>query len=129
MMDRFTLFIPCKKEYVSTARITATSIAGVVGFDIEKIEDIRLAVGEACNNAVIHSRDQKDIRIQMEYDRSMIRISVRDGGIGFVPKEITLDEEYKGSGLGLFIIDSLMDEVNIDSACDEGTCITMVKRL
>lgn len=129
-MDCFKLNLPCKKEYVSSARLMATSIAGTAGFDIEQIEDIRLAVGEACNNAVIHSKDQRDIEISLCVSNEQMSITIRDGGVGFTPSEtFTLEEEYTGSGLGLFIIDALMDEVSIDSNCNEGTCITMIKKL
>ncbi len=130
-MDRFKFYIPRKKEYVSCARLTVTSIAAVAGFDIEKVEDIRLAVGEACNNAVLHSNGSDNIEISLEFDSPRITISVKDDGDGFVlgNESDVLDKEYNGSGLGIYIIKSLMDDVNIVSEKNLGTCITMVKEI
>ncbi len=130
-MDRFKFYIPRKKEYVSCARLTVTSIAAVAGFDIEKVEDIRLAVGEACNNAVLHSNGSDSIEISLEFDNPRITISVKDDGDGFVldRENEELDKEYNGSGLGIYIIKSLMDDVNIVSEKNLGTCITMVKEI
>ncbi len=130
-MDSFKFYIPRKKEYVSCARLTVTSIAAVAGFDVEKIEDIRLAVGEACNNAVLHSNGSDSIEISLVFDSPKITISVKDDGDGFEFDENarTLDDEYNGSGLGIYIIKSLMDDVDITSERNLGTCITMVKEI
>ncbi len=130
-MDNFKFYIPRKKEYVSCVRHTVTSIAAVAGFDIEKIEDIRLAVGEACNNAVLHSNGSDNIEISLVFDNPKMTISIKDDGDGFDFSKQTyqLDDEYTGSGLGIYIIKSLMDQVDIISEDNKGTCITMVKEI
>ncbi len=130
-MDNFKFYIPRKKEYVSCARHTVTSIAAVAGFDIEKIEDIRLAVGEACNNAVLHSNGSDSIEISLVFDKPKITISIKDDGNGFdfTEESYKLNDKYTGSGLGIYIIKSLMDEVEIISEESTGTCITMVKEI
>src|SRR6056297_1468251 len=50
------LSIPSNPEYVSIVRLTASVIANSIGFDFEEIEDIKVAVSEACNNVVVHSK-------------------------------------------------------------------------
>ena len=47
-----TLTIPCAPEYVGTARLTILGVASRMGFSYDQVEDIRLAVGEACANAI-----------------------------------------------------------------------------
>lgn len=129
-MDLFNLTIPNKKEFVSAARLFATSVAGLSGFDVESIEDIRMAVGEACNNVVVHSQNSKKIDLEIELAQDRIRISVFDTGAGFETRltDAIDPEQYKGSGLGLFIIDALMDDVEIHCVNDKGTTITMTKK-
>lgn len=128
-MDQFKLTLPNKSEYVISARLTATSIAGILGFDLEKIEDIRIAVGEACNNVVLHSSDAEKFDLVIDIDGETMTICVSDKGKGFQVKPIPeMDPmDYAGSGLGLFIIDTLMDEMRVDSS-HEGTTIVMKKR-
>ncbi len=59
-MENITLSLPSKAEYVSVARLTASVIANNMGFNIEEVEDIKVAVGEACNNAVLHGKCDQD---------------------------------------------------------------------
>lgn len=127
-MKRFSLTLPSDSKYVIAARLLATSVAGIAGFNVEQIEDIRMAVGEAMNNAVIHSNCNDEVSLDVDVDDSFIQIRVSDHGKGFNPGEVQMDlNNYQGNGLGLFIIDSLMDEVNIDSKNKAGTSITMRK--
>mgnify|MGYP005856681573 CR=1 FL=1 len=51
-VDCIELFLPFKAEYVSVARLTASGIANRMGFDIEAIEDIKVAVSEVCSKLV-----------------------------------------------------------------------------
>ena len=129
-MEVFKLSIPNKKEYVVSARLAATSVAGIHGFDIEKVEDIRLAVGEACNNVVLHGRGSKSIDIQIQFEGNQMEICVSDRGKGFVPQTIKVvdPKDYSGSGLGLFIIDAVMDELIVESEKEKGTTIRMIKK-
>lgn len=127
-MKRFSLTLPSDSKYVIAARLLATSVAGIAGFNVEQIEDIRMAVGEAMNNAVLHSNCNDEVSLDVDVDDSFIQIRVSDHGKGFNPGEVQMDlNNYQGNGLGLFIIDSLMDEVNIDSKNKAGTSITMRK--
>ena len=129
-MDKFSFSLPNNKEYVIAARLMATSLAGVAGFDVEKIEDIRLAVGEACNNAVVHGQKSQHITMDICLEDAAMTIQVTDQGKGFDPKQLSaIDlEHYEGSGLGLFIIDSVMDQVDVKSTTERGTVITMTKK-
>ncbi len=132
MSDNVTLNLPCKKEYVMLARMTASAIANKLGFDIEAIEDIKLAVSEACNNTIQHSNNTKKLFVVNYYvEKDMLTIEIIDDGEGFDYKNYTRPdiEELKGSGLGLFIMKSLMDEVEVKSLPDSGTSVKLVKRL
>lgn len=131
MLDQVSIALPCKSEYVSVVRLSASVIANQMGFDIEAIEDIKVAVGEACNNAVIHSACDCtfNIRFTVEKDRFVCEIS--DCGKGFDFEEYTEPDlaNPKGNGLGIFIMKSLMDEVHLESEEGNGTKIVLIKEL
>jgi len=130
--DVITIKLPSKAEYVSIARLAASVISNTVGFDIEDIDDIKVAVGEACNNAVLHGKSEEEIyEIAFKLSDEKIHIEVKDNGIGFDEEkyeEPDLDN-LKGNGLGIYIMKSLMDEVDIIANDKEGTTLKLVKYL
>lgn len=129
MRESVNLSLPCRPEYVSVARLTASFVANQMGFDIEAIEDIKLAVGEACNNAVLHSGNSPTYQLELKNMESSLIIEVKDSGRGFdreAYKSPELDE-LQENGLGLFIIKSLMDDVEIQTFEGNGTKIIMSK--
>ena len=122
--------IASNPQYVSVVRLTTSGIANKIGFCLEGIEDIKVAVSEACTNAIKHSLDN---RFSVEYTifESGLTIQITDSGKGYDVDAVSKPnlEEPKESGLGLFIIQSLMDEVDIKSDIDHGTIIKMTKYL
>lgn len=78
-----------------------------------------VATTEAVNNAILHgnrSDPKKRVRISCSLDHHTVTMTVRDSGKGFDPGSLAnpLDEEnlLKESGRGIFLIRSLIDEVN-----------------
>lgn len=130
MKDKICMSIPTKSEYVSIARLTSSVIANKIGFNIEEIEDIKVAVGEACNNVVIHSKsDYSTFDLEFFAEKESLTIKVIDNGNGFSYneyKEPNLSDP-KENGLGIFIMKSLMDDLEIESKIGEGTLIKMTK--
>jgi anti-sigma regulatory factor (Ser/Thr protein kinase) len=98
----------------------------------EDVETIKVALSEACSNAVCHGSprgngDRIHVRYEIAGDRLVIEI--RDEGPGFQPRQIALpcSEDYKPSGRGLFLMQALMDEVEFQPS-PAGTCVRLVKR-
>ena len=139
MSDNINLNISSKQEdtceYMSVIRLTTSAVASKVGFDIEEIDDIKVSIGEACNNIIKHgSNDGKDnFNIEYTIYEDKLKISVRDNGLGFDTSKIKQPhiednlDKIDESGLGIFIIKSLMDEVEINSSSENGTEIIMTK--
>ena len=122
--------ISSNPQYVSVIRLTTSGIANKIGFCLEDIEDIKVAVSEACTNAIKHSLDNKFSVEYTIFENGLI-ITIIDSGKGYDVDSIDVPnlEEPKESGLGLFIIQSLMDEVEIKSNINYGTVIKMTKYL
>ena len=122
--------IASNPQYVSVIRLTTSGIANKIGFCLEDIEVIKVAVSEACTNAIKHSLDNK-FSVEYTIFENGLTITIIDSGKGYDVDSIDVPnlEEPKESGLGLFIIQSLMDEVEIKSNINYGTVIKMTKYL
>ena len=130
-IDVVDLRIPCKAEWVALARLSVAAVASRLNFSIDEIEDIKLAVAEACTNAIQHAHGSPFIEIKCEATGGELRLSVRDYGRGTRPEHIRSHEpdDDRVGGLGVFLIRSLMDDVQYDVHPDQGTLLVMVKRL
>jgi serine/threonine-protein kinase RsbW len=114
-IDVVELRIPRKAEWVALARLSVAAFASRVNFSLDEIEEIKLAVAEACTNAIQHA-GSAFIAIRLESIDGLLRVSVSDYG------EIV-------DGIGVFLIRSLMDEVEYQPHPDGGTILVMCKRL
>jgi len=130
-VDTVDLRIPCKAEWVALARLSVAAVASRLHFSIDEIEDIKLAVAEACTNCIQHADGSQHIDIKCESIEDGLRISVRDQGRGTHPDHIRSRElgDERVGGLGVFLIRSLMDHVDYDVHPDQGTLLVMTKHL
>jgi serine/threonine-protein kinase RsbW len=137
--DVIELTLPARVEYIGIARLTVSGIAHRLGLSYDEMEDLKLAVGEACTNAVQHAYDDAEgkLRISCRLHPDRIVIEVADQGKGFSyasmkekigPIDTSLDlEDVSEGGLGLYLIHSLMDEVEVH--VEAGVVISMTKYL
>jgi serine/threonine-protein kinase RsbW len=133
------LTIPAKAEYLHIVRLALYGIATNVGFSFEQIEDMKVAVAEACNNVVLHAYDDKEpgvLEIQFEIEENGLSIHVKDEGTSFdyeqmVNQSSTLHDktlaEATVGGLGLFMMQALMDKVQVRT--NQGTEVILSKML
>lgn len=128
-MDNIKLLIPNKPEFASIARLTASVLANNGGFDIEDIADIKVAIGEACNNSMLHGKKSLHLDLSFTIDNNKFIAEIIDNGDGFDFDEYTNPDlkTYSGKGLGIFIMESLMDFVEIKSTLGSGTKIILIK--
>jgi serine/threonine-protein kinase RsbW len=107
--DKVSLALPCKAEYVSAARLTVSGIASRMGFDIETVEDIKVAVSEVCNR-IICTAGTPDSRYEIIFDISNDRLKITfTSNI----ENIGCIFENDSTGLGVSIINAFMDEVEL----------------
>lgn len=121
------LEIPSSPEFVSVARKTLEAIASGLGMPNREIEDLELAVGEACANAVKYG-EADTVLITYRIEKNSVEIEVCNKGKAFTPPTCPLPmEELRVGGLGIFLIDQLVDKMSID--CESGrTTLKMVKQ-
>ncbi|WP_157947462.1 ATP-binding protein [Abditibacterium utsteinense] len=136
---RIELKIPAAAQWVRVARLTVAGVASRLHFDIDAIEDIKLAVAEAINNAILHAsialEEEANVTITLESDENGLWISVADegrmqGGLSAPEKVLhPRGDELPEGGMGLLLIQSLMDEVTHESGAHADTVVKMFKRL
>ena len=127
------LSIPMQPDMEVIATSVAESIGTIMGLDHNKVDEIKIAVVEACINAFEHSKsaDQR-ISVSFSMDEKGLMISINDGGDGFDMDDAMAKIAEKRSegigdrGWGLTLIHELMDEVSIAST-DNGTLVKMLK--
>lgn len=121
-------------QYVAYLCSVISSVAGEVGEEIMSQEiqrKCRLALVEAVNNAVVHAHNGdvlKPVGIKVQADKDGIEINVIDYGPGFKFHHAQLPDMRMVHGRGLFIIQSLMDEVNYNRGKDKNIMVMKCKR-
>jgi serine/threonine-protein kinase RsbW len=127
---KIELRIPCAAEYVGVARLAVSAVASRMNFGVDAVDDLKLAVGEACANAIQHAAEG-EISITCVVEPDRLVVTVKDCGVGFDPATARARpvEELPDGGLGLMLIEALMDEFQIESDPQRGTEVRMVKRL
>lgn len=116
-----------KSEYAEVTRFMSTVRVFLTSNDIPEnvCSEIEMCLIEALNNVVKHSYKEKPgntIEIKLDIDSSVVIITIKDNGLArtnldkpkleFDPDDINNLPE---SGMGLFIIDQVMDENNYSS--------------
>lgn len=129
------LRIPAKPEYIALGRLALTGLAQARDLDSDTIGDLKLALTEAVSNSVRHAYGedgdgQVEIRYELRADR--IVVEVTDDGAGFDPEETPSfnGDELSEGGLGIAIIRTIADEVEIESQPGmRGSRLRFVKNL
>jgi len=126
------LEIPFSVSHVFLARKAVAAFASSLHFTSGQVDDITVAVGEACTNAVKHgctSKNNPAVRVKCVLRAQDICITVSNSKSSnncmIVPQE---PDTQKENGYGLFIINHLMDRVRIRET-DKHAMVVMTKRI
>jgi len=124
------LRIPSSAEWVGVARLAMAGIASRLQFSIEDIEDLKLAVAEACTSYIqgAHERDEICMSAEVAADRITITVDAA-GQNADLQRAGTAQSESGVGSLGLFLIRTLMDEVSNEPDPESGMKLVMTKFL
>ena len=136
MPEAIELEIPARPEYIALVRLVVASLAsGRRILSDERVDDLKLAVSEACTNAIeAHTSIEVDERVvvRCEEGDDRLEVSVEDQGEGFDPSSLpehppVTDPERLNfeRGLGIPLIRTLVDEVDFSPRGDSGTAVRM----
>jgi len=122
-------------ESVGEVEAAAEKLASEAGLDEDQCFHVAMAAREAAVNAVLHGNEYdpaKQISVSLENTGKSLIITVADEGKGLdpekVPDPLAPENLLRGTGRGIFLIRSFMDEVNFRQL-HPGTELTLVKHL
>ena len=132
MADKVKFTIPGKPEYIAMVRLAVRSIADTSGFNVEEIEDIKTAVGQACKNISCHGKEGllSEYELECIADKDFMEIYVTDTGTVEGTGELSMqcmDCPNEGD-LGVFVVKTLMSEVELIENPNHKKTIKMIKR-
>ncbi|WGP11683.1 ATP-binding protein [Streptomyces sp. SH5] len=132
-MATVELRFSAQPEHVRTARLVAAAVARRAGVDEAVLDEVRLAVGEACSRAVGLHRSHgitAPVSVALTEEEKAFSIEVGDSvpGPGADPAESGAgsarpDSEADGEGedeMGLAVISGLVDDVEVRSGAGGG---------
>ncbi|TFJ92052.1 anti-sigma B factor RsbW [Lentibacillus salicampi] len=138
--DFIEMKVPARAEYVGVVRLSVSGIASRQGFAYEAIEDLKVAVSEAITNVIDHAYYEEgdcEVTIGFGVHDDRLEVMVADHGVSFDLSEIRGGigpqqasesvENLREGGFGLFLIDALMDKVEINN--NYGVIVLMTKYL
>ena len=134
----FQLHVPSSTENLSMIRDFVGGIGQRAGFSESDVAKLELAVDEACANVIEHaygSDATHEVTVKATLDAEAVQIEIVDTGCGFDPRQVqpvNLEEligKRKSGGLGMRLIQSLMDEVQYHIGPGQKNELRMVKRL
>jgi serine/threonine-protein kinase RsbW len=132
----YTLKIPSQTDNLELIRNFVAGIAQKVGFNEEESNKIELAVDEACTNVIEHAYqhdESRDIDIAIKIDYNKLTVVVTDRGQSFEFEEVEMPDmksylaELRVGGLGIYLMKTLMDEVDYRSRPGVKNEVRMVK--
>ena len=132
------LEIPARAEFVALARLVVSALAASDSNLVdERVDDLKLAVSEACTNAIeAHDKagSSERVLVRCKAGSEALEVCVEDQGQGFDPAQlpdhppVTDPDRLKFErGLGIPLIKALVDEVEF-SPTDRGTAVRLVMR-
>ncbi|WP_438313263.1 anti-sigma B factor RsbW [Sporosarcina sp. FA9] len=138
--DYIEVKIPAKEQYIGVARLAISGLASRIGFSYDDIEDLKIASSEAITNAVQHAyadNELGEVVVGCALFTDKMEIMIADNGASFNYEETKNSVgPYKGKveveflregGLGLYLMETLMDEVKVYH--EEGVTVLMTKYL
>ncbi len=130
---RAELVIDSRVEEVARAREWLSELARTEGFSDKDVRGLGLVVSEACVNIVEHAyRGQagNPIELRLAINDTRLVLQILDEGKRFDLQSYSspdLSEPQEG-GYGVFLMRSIMDEVDYDTSGEGGTVLTLIKR-
>ena len=126
-----------KSSNEAFARIAVAAFVAQLDPTLEEIADIKTSVSEAVTNSIIHGYEGKTgiVKLICRIVENEVFIEIIDEGKGIENIEIAKQPLYttkanlERSGMGFTIMESFMDEVEVESTLGIGTKITMSKKI
>ena len=131
MNVHFSVRLPTDAQSVPLVRGLLRQALQYLGVDENGIQEIVLALTEACANVVQHAGEHEEYQVDVAIDDEVCRISVVDEGDGFDPAATVAEQERSplDRGHGLVLMRALVDRLAFVLDDDGRHRVTLEKRL
>jgi serine/threonine-protein kinase RsbW len=131
--------LPSRMGFEKVAMSTAASVAKLMGFPEDRVEDLKTAVAEACINAIEHGNrmnEKLSVGVVLSAGDDELEVKVIDDGKGMNKQQAKpdIDKKMHGEedprGMGMFLIQALVDEAEWVAGTDgKSSYVRLVIRL
>ncbi len=131
--------LPSRMGFEKVAMSTAASVAKLMGFPEDRVEDLKTAVAEACINAIEHGNrmnEKLSVGVVLSAGDDELEVKVIDDGKGMNKTQAKpdIDKKMHGEedprGMGMFLIQALVDEAEWVAGADgKSSYVRLVIRL
>ena len=124
-------------ENESFARVVIAAFAVQMSPTVSEIADIKTAVSEAVTNAIVHGYEgcTGQVVMRARMDDRWLTVEIQDEGKGIANVEQAMEPFYTShpdqerSGMGFAVMQTFMDDLQVESAPGKGTTVRMRKRI
>lgn len=136
VQNKYHLKLPSQADNLVIIRDVVSKVARKVGFNKDDVSKIELAVDEACTNVIKHAyrhNSDNSIEVIIQIDHQKFMVIVTDKGKGFNPEKIKFPDmrdylrEMRVGGLGIYLIETLMDKVDFNIKPGVKNQVKMIK--
>lgn len=142
-INKMKIEIKANLDNVAIIRVALSSFISTLDITIDELMDIKTAISEAVTNAIEHAypeeKKEEALVLVSAYiysdEEDFVKVEIEDTGIGIEDIDTamlptyTSKPELEHAGMGFTIMETFMDEILIDSNKDEGTKITLTKKI
>lgn len=131
MNIQIALCLPRDGKTVSLVRAVTMDALAHFGVTSACIDDIGLALSEACANVIRHADPSDEYEVRLEIEDARCTISVIDTGRGLDVNTLThaMPDPSSPGGRGVALMGALTDRIDFTSQPESGTIVRLVKRL
>lgn len=131
-----TAIFPGRHESLPAISHFVIQAAKEAGLDRDTTYQVELAVDEACSNIIDHAyqgEERGDIECCISAEAGKLIVTLSDQGHSFAPEQIPPPKlalplhKIKRRGVGLYLMNKMVDELKYETHPGEGNRLTLVK--
>ena len=135
--NKMSIEFVSKSQNEGFARVAVAAFVAQLDPTIDEINDVKTAVSEAVTNSIIHGYENREdglVRIEAEINENEVTIVIIDKGIGIDDIKQAMEPLYTSrpdierSGMGFTVMETFMDDLNVESEKGIGTKVVIKKK-
>ena len=135
--NKMSIEFVSKSQNEGFARVAVAAFVAQLDPTIDEINDVKTAVSEAVTNSIIHGYENREdglIRIDAEINENEVTLIIIDNGVGIEDIGQAMEPLYTSrpdlerSGMGFTVMETFMDELDVESEKGIGTKVVIKKK-